>query len=70
MTSRSILITGCSSGIGYDAAHFLNKRGWRVFATCRKASDELAALGAKAGTRLVVVEGVEVTKTESILAIK
>ncbi|MBV1863084.1 MAG: SDR family NAD(P)-dependent oxidoreductase [Rhodobacteraceae bacterium] len=36
---KSILITGCSSGIGYDAAHTLHKRGWRVFATCRKAAD-------------------------------
>ena len=36
---RSILITGCSSGIGYDAAHTLAKRGWRVFATCRKEAD-------------------------------
>ena len=39
MTRKSILITGCSSGIGYDAAHALNKRGWRVFATCRKQED-------------------------------
>ena len=39
MTQKSILITGCSSGIGYDAAHTLNKRGWRVFATCRKPED-------------------------------
>ena len=39
MMQRSILITGCSSGIGYDAAHTLAKRGWRVFATCRKAED-------------------------------
>ena len=39
MTDRSILITGCSSGIGYDAAHTLVKRGWRVFATCRKETD-------------------------------
>jgi len=36
---RSVLITGCSSGIGYDAAHGLAARGWRVFATCRKRSD-------------------------------
>jgi NAD(P)-dependent dehydrogenase (short-subunit alcohol dehydrogenase family) len=36
---RSILITGCSSGIGYDAAHTLAKRGWRVFATCRAEAD-------------------------------
>ena len=36
---KSILITGCSSGIGYDAAHGLKNHGWRVFATCRKQSD-------------------------------
>lgn len=39
MVSRSILITGCSSGIGYHAAHALSARGWRVFATCRSPSD-------------------------------
>ena len=39
MTAKSILITGCSSGIGLDAARGLHARGWRVFATCRKASD-------------------------------
>ncbi len=38
-TGRTILITGCSSGIGYDAAHGLAARGWRVFASCRKPGD-------------------------------
>lgn len=37
--AQSILITGCSSGIGYDAAHGLKRAGWRVFATCRKEAD-------------------------------
>ncbi|PHQ97312.1 MAG: short-chain dehydrogenase [Marinosulfonomonas sp.] len=37
--TKSILITGCSSGIGYDAAHGLARRGWRVFATCRAEAD-------------------------------
>lgn len=37
--TKSILITGCSSGIGYDAAHTLKDRGWRVFASCRKEED-------------------------------
>ncbi len=37
--TRSILITGCSSGIGYDAAHGLKARGWRVFASCRNPED-------------------------------
>ncbi|MCR9150000.1 MAG: SDR family NAD(P)-dependent oxidoreductase [Rhodobacteraceae bacterium] len=36
---KSILITGCSSGIGHDAAHGLKRSGWRVFATCRKPED-------------------------------
>ncbi len=39
MSQKSILITGCSSGIGYDAAHALRARGWRVFAACRKPKD-------------------------------
>ena len=37
--TRSILITGCSSGIGLDAAQTLKTRGWRVFATCRAEAD-------------------------------
>jgi NAD(P)-dependent dehydrogenase (short-subunit alcohol dehydrogenase family) len=36
---RSILITGCSSGIGHAAAHGLKLRGWRVFATARNPDD-------------------------------
>ncbi|MBS3981555.1 MAG: SDR family oxidoreductase [Rhodobacteraceae bacterium] len=39
MTQRTILITGCSSGIGLDAARGLKARGWRVFATCRQEAD-------------------------------
>ncbi|MCE0733642.1 SDR family oxidoreductase [Halomonas sp. G15] len=38
-TTRSLLITGCSSGIGHAAAHAMAERGWRVFATARKAED-------------------------------
>ena len=37
--SRSILVTGCSSGIGHDAARTLARRGWRVLATCRAEAD-------------------------------
>lgn len=37
--TKTILITGCSSGIGHDAAHGLKAAGWRVFATCRNRAD-------------------------------
>jgi NAD(P)-dependent dehydrogenase (short-subunit alcohol dehydrogenase family) len=37
--TRSILITGCSSGIGHDAAVTLRDRGWTVFAACRQQAD-------------------------------
>ena len=37
--TRSILITGCSSGIGLASARMMRDRGWRVFATVRKPED-------------------------------
>ena len=36
---KSILITGCSSGIGLDCARTLHAKGWKVFASCRKQAD-------------------------------
>ena len=36
---KSILITGCSSGIGYDTAHYLHKNGYKVYASARKEED-------------------------------
>lgn len=39
MSGKTVLITGCSSGIGFDAAHGLRNAGWRVFATARKPHD-------------------------------
>ncbi|WP_316863042.1 SDR family oxidoreductase [uncultured Cohaesibacter sp.] len=39
MTQRSILITGCSSGIGQHCALRLKEMGWQVFATARKLED-------------------------------
>lgn len=39
MAQKSILITGCSSGIGDCAAQNLRAAGWRVFAACRQQED-------------------------------
>ena len=39
MTGKSVLITGCSSGIGLSVAEGLGERNYRVFATARTAKD-------------------------------
>jgi len=72
MAENSILITGCSSGIGLAAARALRERGWRVFATARNPADveRLAAEGLEslvldlddsAGLRAAVAEVLERT---------
>lgn len=45
--TKTILITGCSSGIGLYSAIELKKKGYRVFATARKLADveKLKSLG-------------------------
>lgn len=44
--NRSILITGCSTGIGHHCALALKEEGWQVFATARREKD-LQALQAQ-----------------------
>ncbi|MCW8918555.1 MAG: SDR family oxidoreductase [Gammaproteobacteria bacterium] len=39
MHEKTILITGCSSGIGLCVAEGLQRRGWRVFASARQEED-------------------------------
>ncbi|MFH0954333.1 MAG: SDR family NAD(P)-dependent oxidoreductase [Verrucomicrobiota bacterium] len=39
VTSRNVLVTGCSSGIGLATARLLRDRGWLVLPTARKPED-------------------------------
>ncbi|TCP14627.1 NADP-dependent 3-hydroxy acid dehydrogenase YdfG [Crenobacter luteus] len=63
MKEKTILITGCSSGIGLSTAEGLRADGWRVFASARKAED-VASL-AEAGFEAVRLD---VDDSDSIAA--
>ncbi len=41
-TPPSIIVTGCSSGIGAHCARALKAEGWRVFATVRREEDRVS----------------------------
>ncbi len=55
MADRTVLITGCSSGIGLASAVRLKARGWRVLATARKPED-LKRLEAELGLEALYLE--------------
>jgi NAD(P)-dependent dehydrogenase (short-subunit alcohol dehydrogenase family) len=49
VSSRAVLITGCSSGIGRATAAYLAGKGWTVYATARRVDtlDDLRAQGCR-----------------------
>jgi NAD(P)-dependent dehydrogenase (short-subunit alcohol dehydrogenase family) len=53
---RSVLITGCSTGIGYATALHLDRRGWKVFAGVRKDkdADDLRSQGSEGLTPVII----------------
>src|ERR687895_1149565 len=61
--SRAVLITGCSSGIGWATAERLAKKGWTVYATARDV-EAIAPLEAF-GCRLLPLD---VTEEDSMRA--
>lgn len=52
---RTILVTGCSSGIGLASARLMKSRGWRVLATARTDAD-LARLSGEEGFEALRLE--------------
>lgn len=68
----SILITGCSTGIGFEAAKMLQERDFLVVASCRKAADvdDLKAKGIKHVVQLDLADSASIAKgLEDTLAI-
>lgn len=55
MSDRTILITGCSSGIGLACARTMKVRGWRVLATAR-SPDDIARLEHEEGVEALALE--------------
>ena len=44
MALKTVVVTGCSSGLGRAAATFMAERGWRVLATVRQEAHQAALL--------------------------
>jgi NAD(P)-dependent dehydrogenase (short-subunit alcohol dehydrogenase family) len=61
--SKAVLITGCSSGIGWATAEHLANVGWRVYATARKV--EAIAPLEESGCKLMPLD---VTDDESMVS--
>lgn len=71
---KKILITGCSSGFGYNAAKYLAEKGHHVIATMRNVSgknatpaSELKDFASVGGHKIDVLE-IDVTSDESVSA--
>ncbi|MCB0077581.1 MAG: SDR family oxidoreductase [Anaerolineales bacterium] len=67
MNDKSVLVTGCSSGLGLATALELAARGFRVFATMRELTrrGELEAQAAQRGLTIEVLP-LDVTRPETI----
>jgi len=60
---RNVLVTGCSSGIGYCVAKGLRERGYKVFATARQP-DDIKRLEAE-GFKVIPLELADPNSVES-----
>ncbi len=69
---KTILITGCSSGIGFETALLMREKGWRVFATTRKQADliKLKNLGFNDALHLDLDDSASIRQAVKDLTIK
>ena len=66
MTSRRVVVTGASSGIGEATARVFAARGWQVVGVARRA-DRLAKLAAETGIDTIVAD---VTQQDDVDALR
>lgn len=66
MSSRRVVITGASSGIGAATARLFSAHGWNVVAVARRA-DRLEALREESGAEIFVAD---ITKKDDVLALR
>lgn len=65
--AKTILITGCSTGVGFGAARAFAERGYRVIATVRSADDAKRLEAASKGNIHSLI--CDVTKPEDVAAL-
>lgn len=59
MVKKTVLITGCSSGIGEATAHLFEKAGWKVIATSRSGDGRIKLDVTNAQDRKAICEYIE-----------
>jgi NAD(P)-dependent dehydrogenase (short-subunit alcohol dehydrogenase family) len=69
MSSRAVLITGCSTGIGHATAAHLAEKGWTVYATARRV-ETLADLEAKGCRSLALDVTDEASRNAAVAAVE
>lgn len=66
-SDKAVLVTGCSSGFGFQLVQRLDRLGFRVYAACRITTDDRAANLVKACSANVTLIKMDVTKEDEIV---
>lgn len=64
---KTILITGCSSGFGFETANYFLSKGWRVIATMRNTADSL--LQESERLRILPLDISDIRSIENVVAL-